>query len=131
MYLFEVNLVFISISNLVQMESFVENIVQNGQINEEDDEQIVGGVRDFQIVLDVVDIFEIQSDIKFEFSFVFLEDEIEYILQKNFRLVKVFIMFFQKREIVIMRLINRIKVLEINVFLSSRQFLMIFFLLIF
>lgn len=120
MYLFEVNLVFISISNLVQMESFVENIVQNGQINEEDDEQIVGGVRDFQIVLDVVDIFEIQSDIKFEFSFVFLEDEIEYILQKNFRLVKVFIMFFQKREIVIMRLINRIKVLEINVFLSSR-----------
>lgn len=120
MYLFEVNLVFISISNLVQMESFVENIVQNGQINEEDDEQIVGGVRDFQIVLDVLDIFEIQSDIKFEFSFVFLEEEIEYILQKNFRLVKVFIMFFQKREIVIMRLINRIKVLEINVFLSSR-----------
>lgn len=120
MYLFEVNLVFISISNLVQMESFVENIVQNGQINEEDDEQIVGGVRDFQIVLDVLDIFEIQLDVKFEFSFVFLEDEIEYILQKNFRLVKVFIMFFQKREIVIMRLINRIKVLEINVFLSSR-----------
>lgn len=120
MYLFEVNLVFISISNLVQMESFVENIVQNGQINEEDDEQIVGGVRDFQIVLDVLDIFEIQLDIKFEFSFVFLEEEIEYILQKNFRLVKVFIMFFQKREIVIMRLINRIKVLEINVFLSSR-----------
>lgn len=120
MYLFEVNLVFISISNLVQMESFVENIVQNGQINEEDNEQIVGGVRDFQIVLDVLDIFEIQLDVKFEFSFVFLEDEIEYILQKNFRLVKVFIMFFQKREIVIMRLINRIKVLEINVFLSSR-----------
>lgn len=120
MYLFEVNLVFISISNLVQMESFMENIVQNGQINEEDDEQIVGGVRDFQIVLDVLDIFEIQLDIKFEFSFVFLEEEIEYILQKNFRLVKVFIMFFQKREIVIMRLINRIKVLEINVFLSSR-----------
>lgn len=120
MYLFEVNLVFISISNLVQMESFMENIVQNGQINEEDDEQIVGGVRDFQIVLDVLDIFEIQLDVKFEFSFVFLEDEIEYILQKNFRLVKVFIMFFQKREIVIMRLINRIKVLEINVFLSSR-----------
>nr|XP_034303823.1 SUN domain-containing ossification factor-like isoform X2 [Crassostrea gigas] len=120
MHLPEVNLASISTSNSVQMESSVENTAQNGQINEEDDEQTVGGARDSQTAPDVSDTPETQSDTKPESSFALSEDEIEYTPQKNLRLAKVPIMPLQKRETAIMRLTNRIKALETNVSLSSR-----------
>lgn len=120
MHLPEVNLASISTSNSVQMESSVENTAQNGQINEEDDEQTVGGARDSQTAPDVSDTPETQSDTKPESSFALSEEEIEYTPQKNLRLAKVPIMPLQKRETAIMRLTNRIKALETNVSLSSR-----------
>ena len=115
MHLPEVNIA--SISRSAQIESSQDNILQNGQIMEEDDKETSEGGRDsLSTDPSVLDMQETKS----EFSIPIPAEEIKYTPQKNLRLERVPLMPLQKRETAIMRLTNRIKALETNVSLSSR-----------